>query len=615
MNKIVIVSIILFSVLSAFSQTAIKKSTTTTVISGEKFYLHTVESGQTLYSICKTYGVSQKDIAKANSSINSGIKVGQVLKVPMKSSGKSTPSTFVWHKVKKQETLYSISKKYGISVNDIYTHNPDAKYGIKIDQVLKIPNTAGSGADYGDGNFYYHVVIPGDTPFSICQRYGTSYEQLYAFNPNAKNGLKVGEMLKVPKGNYDATEKLRVTHDNKLDISSTGFDPLYFDEPGVTPCSKYVYKPGTVFNVGVMLPLYISENASLSAKYNDEKDKLFYKNSKRFFEMYEGILLALQRLKIDGMSVNLYLYDTQKDAEEVKKIMRNPELKNLDLIIGPVYSSNIEVLSDFVKENKINLVTPLVKENDILKDNPFIYKVMPSDETRVKTTCDYLSKLYDSSIVIIHGGTPKELEIIDIYRRKLIKSFSSMENLNEISLKIIDYNHGGSANLEDALSLGYENIVLIPSEDEVFVTKIIERLNGYTKKYDISLFGPPSWELFENIIITHLRNLNFKYTSPHYVDYNNWRVKSVTKQYREVYKTDPSIYALQGYDIMYYFGTALMKYGKNFQFCLDPTDRIPNSKGLIHDFEFSRYGKNGGFENSGVFMLEYDINFALKKSE
>ncbi len=616
MKKIALTLFLLFFGLNVFSQSGIKISSSTIVVGGEKFYLHTVQKEQTLYSICKAYKVTQKNIAKANPNLNgsSSINIGQVLKVPIKTVNK-TGVTFKWHKVLKKETLYSIASKYKISVNDIIKHNADAKHGIKVGQVLKIPNVNGSGADYTDNHFYYHTVESGDTPFSVCQQYGTTYEQLYAFNRGSQNGLKLGEVLKIPKGNFDTTEKLRVYHEDELGVKSIGYDPLYFEEKSTTPCSEFTYDKSMVFNVGVMLPLYVEKNAWLAKKYKNKNDRLFYKNSRRFYEMYEGILLALQQLKIAGLSVNLYVYDTKNNAEEIRKIMQKDEFKTLDLLIGPIYSANVQILSYYIKKYKINLVTPLSHNAKLLKNNPFIFEAMPTKETRVKKTSDFLSLLYDTSVVIVHGGTPKELELIDLYKRKLVKSFVAQDQIDEIILKTIDYEHGGAATLEDALSVGNRNIILIPSSNEVFVTKIIEKLYNYSKDYDISLFGPPNWELYQNVQINHLRNLSFRYAAPSYIDYENWRVKSFIRKYRTAYKTEPGIYAYKGYDIMYYFGNALMRYGKHFQFCLTPFDKIPNRKGLVHDFEFIRYGNKGGFANSGVFMLEYNENFVLKKSK
>ena len=111
----------------------------------------------------------------------------------------------------------------------------------------------------------------------------------------------------------------------------------------------------------------------------------------------------------------------------------------------------------------------------------------------------------------------------------------------------------------------------------------------------------------------NLKNLSFQYISPTFVNYYAKNVDNFIKEYRQTYRTEPSTYAFEGYDIMYYFGNALRKYGRHFQFCLSPNDAMPNKHGLVFDFDFMRTNSNGGFENNGTFFLEYDENYRLKE--
>jgi len=596
------------------AQTSIEKSDKIIVTDGKKLYLHKVEKGQTLYAISRAYGISVKNIAKENGDISLKIRTGQVLKIPAVTTTEQDKPDFHWHKVSTGQTLYSIAKKYGVSINDIARHNSGAESGLHIGQILKIPNTDKKDSEFEDDNFFYHPVQSGETLFSIAQLYGTTLAQIRKFNPETKNGLKAGQALAIPKGNYDFTERLPLVYENFPEAETYGYDPLYFEQSGVTPCKSYTYNKNTVFNVALMLPLHSDKNDWKMSKYKDEKDKLFYKNTQKFIEFYEGFLLALQRLKIDGISVNLYLYDTENSTDKVKQILARDEFNTMDLIVGPVYSKNVNIAARFAKKNKVNLITPLTQKLSLLENNPFLFEVMPSAETRVKVISNYLTNMYDSSIVIIHNGTKEEKQMIDIYKRKLVRSFSSRSDLKEVVLKNVNYKKIGSENLDDALSVGMDNIILIPSSNEVFVTKVIEKLHLHAKHYNIKVIGEPSWEFFQNVNIEQLQDLSFNYASPYYIDYNNWQVQSVVKKYRESYQTDPSIYAMQGYDIASYFCGALKRYGKHFQFCISPENKVPQSKGIIYDFDFVRYGTKNGFENNGVFMLHYGKGLELKKT-
>ncbi|MCF6364635.1 MAG: LysM peptidoglycan-binding domain-containing protein [Bacteroidales bacterium] len=610
MKRIIGIFIFLSIFELSFSQTEIKKSDETAIINNQKYYLHKVEAGQTLYSICKAYNVSQKDVAKANNILTSSIKIGQILKMPIVNKEEKDSPDFIFHKVTAGETLYALSKKYNVSVEDIIMHNVDAKYGIKTDQVLKIPNIKKGNFDYEDENIYYYTVEKGNTLFSISQKFGMPIRQIVLFNPETKNGLKAGQTLKIPKTNYDISERLPINNDTEIQI----YEHLYFEEEGITPCNKFVYNKTMSFNIVLLLPLHLDRNVYYISNYKDEKDKMFYKNTKVFFELYEGILLALQTLKKQGLSINLSVYDTKNDSKTVNDIMKSLNYNDVDLIIGPVYSANVKIATNYAKNNRINLISPLSQNIDLIKNNPFVYQVVPSTEMRIKKTSDMFGRMHDTSIVMIHNGTEKEKKLINIYKNKLVQSSSFQETTNAISLKTVNYNKGGEETIEDALSVGVQNVIVIPSDEEVFITQVVDKLNLLSETYDIKLVGSPNWESFQNINLKHLKDLSFHYISPVFRNYSNPEVKKFVAEYRTTFETEPSIYSFEGYDIMYYFANALRKYGRHFQFCLSPGDAIPDKNGIVFDFDFVRTNKNGGFENNGMFILEYSENFQKQKT-
>ncbi len=120
------------------------KSTTIEVIEGKKYYIHEVKKGETLYGIAKTYQVSMDAIAYENPEIFNGIKPGDKLRIPIQ----ATPSENKTHTVQKGETLYGIAKMYKVTVEEIVQKNPDASNGIKVGQSLIIPVHQVASADY-----------------------------------------------------------------------------------------------------------------------------------------------------------------------------------------------------------------------------------------------------------------------------------------------------------------------------------------------------------------------------------------------------------------------------------------------------------------------------------
>ncbi|MFM1931595.1 MAG: hypothetical protein RL226_898, partial [Bacteroidota bacterium] len=116
---------------------------------GKKYFSHVVEQGQTLYSLSKFYGVDVAAIEAANAGATAGLSVGQTLLIPVPDSFDPDrwenpvrmEAGFMIHRVKRKETLYSISKLYKTDINRLLEHNPGADVSLKPGDELKIPVT------------------------------------------------------------------------------------------------------------------------------------------------------------------------------------------------------------------------------------------------------------------------------------------------------------------------------------------------------------------------------------------------------------------------------------------------------------------------------------------
>lgn len=108
-------------------------------VDGKTYYVHIVQTGETLYSISKAYGVNQSDIAISNPDIYAGLKVGQALKIPVSIKETQSDEDYIYHIVKRKETLFGISRMYNVSMEDIIRLNPEVKEGLKLSQTLRIP--------------------------------------------------------------------------------------------------------------------------------------------------------------------------------------------------------------------------------------------------------------------------------------------------------------------------------------------------------------------------------------------------------------------------------------------------------------------------------------------
>ena len=208
----------------SLSVLAADKSRTIVYINGAKYYIHTVQAGETLYGLSKLYGVSEKVILENNPALSGGLRSDVNIRIPVIGAvGENQPSdrklrkTFDFHFVAKGETLYAISRQYEIPVNTIIEDNPGIdpthlRLGERIlirRRQIGSENEAGSLQQWeeyrqslnsvADAGTAYHIVRPGETFYSLSRRFGITEAEFSALNGGLKPAdLKAGAMIKVP---------------------------------------------------------------------------------------------------------------------------------------------------------------------------------------------------------------------------------------------------------------------------------------------------------------------------------------------------------------------------------------------------------------------------------
>lgn len=156
----------------------------------ETSFLYIVKSGDTLYSISRKYNISVNEIKRVNNLTNNIIGVGEQLRIPINSNGSS--DDYIVYTVKVGDNLYSISKKYGVSVDSIKNINNLNSDLLSIGQKLRIPNIVDSDDDY-----FGYVVKKNDTLYSIAKKFNMSVNELMRINNLETTALSIGQVLNV----------------------------------------------------------------------------------------------------------------------------------------------------------------------------------------------------------------------------------------------------------------------------------------------------------------------------------------------------------------------------------------------------------------------------------
>ncbi len=490
------------------------------------------------------------------------------------------------HTVIKGQTLYAISKAYSILISDLVFENEEAIDGIKPGMELRIPfiATAPSSATPKDkrleinGKYRVHTVEKGQTLYSISRQYNLSVEALKQANPEMPEALSLGQNLNIPVEQLIKPEEVIYTSAKIENLKDTN-----------------VIDPGKI-NVVLLLPLYLDENKN---SYRDSaggsSHEAVYAKSLNGLEFYEGAMLAVDSLSKRGIKATVYAYDVPDDATLANLLTTNV-LKNADIIIGPFHGKRFEMVAGFAKEYKIVCVSPVLKKSDIAQDNPYVSKVLPSEEIQIRELGDYIGRWNcKKNIIVMYSGNEDSVLIEKL--KEGIKTRCDSAKIHFLNTK------GRGVRLVDSLiQPGVENIVMAFSHDESYVSRLVlllEKKN--TKQRVVTLFGLHEWQDFENIEVEYFQDLNLHLPVDLFVDYSKPEVKNYLLKFRDKYLAEPGKYGYLGYDVMLYYVQIIRKFGNDFY--LHP--ETIHANGVQSSFDFKKLGAQGGLENQNTFILNY----------
>ena len=579
-----------------------------TLINGKRYAIHRVEKGHTLYSISKKYAVPLDYILESNPGATSGIQVGEELKVPVyrqdpveaKDNPPEIRGAFLIHTVKRKETLFSLSRKYGVSMSDIESANPEVRNGLKVGSELRIPVEKVQNQQKAviepageDGRFQIHKVEPRETLYSLSKQYGVSVGDIKKANGGMPEGLQKGTTIRIPNAGtvmpeteeYAPTEPVEARPDMDSDDDFDNSLPGWPDQP----------RPES-FHVALMLPFEVEKL--------EELEKLG--GNQIALEFYLGARIALDSMKNAGMNVNLHVYDTRKNANHVKSLMQRPEMRRMHLFIGPMYRSALEEVTRFAAGTGAHVVCPVPQSLKVLMDTPYLTKVACAPSTQMRYLGRYVAVKYpEANVLAVMPPENQEKNMLRLFNQAYQNG--QQGRWRKDSLRYYSAADNKLENLEAYLREEVKNVVYIPSNDVVFVSNALTTLHGFLNDYDITVMGHESWLKYTQIETEYKNNLHLTLPATMHTDYHSISARRYLKAYRHRYNTYPNHYGLMGFDITYYYLKGLYENGLSFTEEYPPVSMAPTST----KFRFKRYTKGAGFENYGSFILTYE-DYELK---
>lgn len=446
-----------------------------------------------------------------------------------------------------------------------------------------------------DGREYYiHTVKRGQTLYMISKAYDVEVSDIIRENPEVKEGIRSDQRLKIPrKGTSEPVKKETKTIPEEKVVTKPPVPPP--PEPpkeDTTACEELIGHERKTWTVALMMPLYLNEVELIDID-KLSKSGIRNQNSLQFIQFYEGFALALDSLKQTKINLKVKVYDITKDTVRLRKLLRDPEFKKTDLIIGLLFNKPFQLVEEFAQVNSIPLVNPVSERDQIVNGNPQVIKVQPTLKSQIRHLSAYLKHRYpgENVLIIKNEQYPSKEDAEELKRE--------CHQLG-VDSKIMD----GYVSTLAEFSKEKENVVVAFSDNRSYVLDLVTKLNEWRNEYRITLIGLPRWDKMDNIEVDYLVNLKTHLVSSQFIDYENPEIRNFVRKFMGKYFTDPQSLAFLGYDIAFYFVSAMNRYGKSFERCL-PGYRMNL---LQNDFHFTS-AKGNGYVNQNWEIYRYEDYF------
>lgn len=402
-----------------------------------------------------------------------------------------------------------------------------------------------------------HMVNPGEDIHSIALRYGVGVGAISADNEGVNLfELQVGQRLEIRRlsrkqraSDSQITEQWRQMRDAYLAAKSA---------PAVVPDDEEQNREMTAeherisdsgfkiidddksLEVALMLPL--KRDGSVESQ---------------FVGFYRGALIAVDELKKEKRKVSLKVYNTARSEQVVGELIAAGELKDADLIIGPVFAEPFKVVAEYAAQIKVPIVSPLAVMDEV--ENPYVFQAPVSKGDRYDQIKHLLSP--DNNVVVVSGKSDDN------------SLLEGLQYLFPSNMRMIKYDRELEIEkIEELMTDQTENVFVVLPNAELEVDEILARLssvqnnliaNGIMRP-SISIIGSSRWLRFVNIDRTMFFKLRYHSVASYHADRGNNAVRVFDDKYLKTFGTMPSLYSYRGYDVAKMFVYGVGYYGAEF---------------------------------------------------
>lgn len=558
-----------------YQQTPVQVSGDKVRANGKVYFSHVVRERQTLYSIARAYGVTVDEICDANPGLNlkaDGPKKNQILLVPVSSAAEASGTEAATDIL--QDGFQDVPEK------------ADAGKDTATLEDRPSERTEDGGPD--EEEYFIHAVRWYEDINDISRKYGISVERIREFNGLTGNKLKRRMKLKIPRQEKPlAGVSADETADAGEQVAAAdtvaqggnwieGIKSLFIPRVKKNPVS-----------VSLLMPLTSGSRPNSSG-----------------MDFYCGFLMAVKDLADDGIGTELNVFDVGSGSVQI-----TPEaIRQSDMLIGPVKSSDIQKVLD-LNDSGTPVISPLdPKACSMAMSHANFIQAPSSSDVQYEDLVKWIrSDLRAGDRVLVVSEK-------DASSGEIVRTVHSLLEENAVPYTTVSYSilegRGIVNTMADKMGTSGTTRAIIASDSEAFVYDVVRNLGLLVyMKHDVVLYGAAKIRSFSTIEVETLHTLNTHLSMSYNIDYNDPRVHSFLLEYRSLYGTEPTQFSFQGYDIASYFIRNCHENGSRW---LMDLSSAKEECMLQADFIFAEEGDGCGLVNQGIRRSVYRPDFSIE---
>lgn len=578
-------------------------------VNGTRYYYYTVQPKETVYSLCRRFGVSREDFLRYNPSAADGLKIDQVLLFPCDATSTISatsvtqqpayseteqrrpsvsfagnnsaeqPIGTIAYTVQPKETPYSISKRFGMTLDEFYSLNPAARNGgVRIDEQVWVKDERKDAPRHESVTENRYEVKPGDTFYSIARTYGVDVHELQGANP--------GVSVLVPGQN--------------IVLPQSCAEPVQPTEPasGAETAVPVIDTDVNTITVAVALPFMLEQNPRP-------------RQAQLFTEFYKGFLLAVDSMRNCGKKIRVLTFDTKGTDAGLAEVLGDPHMASAQVIIGPDNAAHVEHIGKYALDHNASVLNIFAVKDESYKTMPNVMNSIVPHATMYDKAVNYLINEYPDYTPVILKRTDGQQDKAEFIAK--LKKLLSERGRDYVE---IDFEKRlSSADIEQLKA--DQKYAFIPMSSKLTELKaVLPELSKFAQTFSVpsnfQLWGYPEWLSFRGEPLQAMHKLNATIFSRFFntgtPDPDADRVnESFGRWYGgQMINVIPS-QGLYGFDTGMYLINALLVNGGDFSRFTPVYDGVQNC------FSFVRGEGQQGWVNNEMFIIGYRPEIVVTK--